>query len=33
MSCTNAMGSPCLSGQADCTCATYSFAVCIARSP
>jgi hypothetical protein len=33
MTCTNAMGSPCLSGEADCTCATYSFAACFARSP
>jgi hypothetical protein len=33
MSCTNSMGSPCHSGEANCTCATYSFAACVARSP
>jgi len=33
MSCTNDTGSPCHSGEANCTCATYSFAVCTARSP
>jgi hypothetical protein len=31
MSCTNTVGSPCHSGEANCTCATYSFAVCVAR--
>jgi hypothetical protein len=33
MSCTNAAGDVCQSGEANCTCATYSFAACIARSP
>jgi hypothetical protein len=33
MSCTNSMGSSCQSGEANCTCATYSFAACVARSP
>jgi hypothetical protein len=32
MSCTNSAGSPCHSGEANCTCATYSFAACIAHS-
>jgi hypothetical protein len=31
MSCTNTAGSPCHSGEANCTCATYSFAACVAR--
>ena len=31
MSCTNNVGSPCHSGEANCTCATYSFAACVAR--
>ncbi len=31
MSCTNTVGSPCHSGEANCTCATYSFAACVAR--
>jgi hypothetical protein len=33
MNCTNSAGSTCHSGEADCTCATYSFAVCTPRSP
>ncbi len=33
MSCTNDAGDVCQSGEANCTCATYSFAACIARSP
>jgi hypothetical protein len=33
MMCTNAMGSPCHSGEANCTCATYAFAACVARGP
>ena len=32
MNCTNNMGSPCHSGEANCTCATYSFAACVTRS-
>lgn len=31
MSCTNTVGSPCHSGEANCTCATYSFAACVTR--
>jgi len=31
MSCTNDVGSVCQSGEANCTCATYSFAACVAR--
>jgi hypothetical protein len=31
MSCTNNVGSPCHSGEANCTCETYSFAACVAR--
>jgi hypothetical protein len=31
MSCTNTVGSPCHSGEANCTCETYSFAACVAR--
>ena len=31
MSCTNTVGSPCHSGEANCTCATYSFGACVAR--
>jgi len=31
MSCTNTVGSPCHSGEANCTCATYDFAACVAR--
>jgi hypothetical protein len=31
MSCTNNVGSVCQSGEANCTCATYSFAACVAR--
>jgi hypothetical protein len=31
MMCTNAMGSPCQSGEANCTCATYAFAACVNR--
>jgi len=33
MSCTNSAGNACQSGEANCTCATYAFAACIARSP
>ena len=33
MSCTNNAGDVCQSGEANCTCATYSFAACVARSP
>jgi len=33
MSCTNSAGDACQSGEANCTCATYAFAACIARSP
>jgi hypothetical protein len=33
MSCTNDAGDICHSGEANCTCATYSFAACVARSP
>jgi hypothetical protein len=33
MSCTNDAGSECHSGEADCTCATYSFAACVGRAP
>jgi hypothetical protein len=32
MSCTNDAGTVCHSGEANCTCATYSFAVCVART-
>jgi hypothetical protein len=31
MSCTNAVGSPCHSGEANCTCEMYSFAACVGR--
>jgi hypothetical protein len=31
MSCTNTAGSPCHSGEANCTCATYSYAACVER--
>ena len=31
MTCTNDVGSACHSGEANCTCATYSFAACVAR--
>jgi hypothetical protein len=31
MSCTNNLGNACQSGEANCTCATYSFATCVAR--
>jgi hypothetical protein len=31
MSCTNTVGSPCHSGEANCTCAMYSFAACVGR--
>jgi hypothetical protein len=33
MSCTNTAGDPCHSGEANCTCATYSFAACVGRTP
>jgi hypothetical protein len=33
MSCTNTAGDICQSGEANCTCATYSFAACVARTP
>jgi hypothetical protein len=33
MSCTNNVGSECHSGEANCTCATYSFAACVVRVP
>ncbi len=33
MSCTNTAGDACQSGEANCTCATYAFAACIARNP
>ena len=33
MNCTNNLGNACHSGEANCTCATYSFAACIARGP
>jgi hypothetical protein len=32
VNCTNDSGSPCHTGDANCTCATYSFVVCEARS-
>ncbi len=31
MMCTNDAGSECHSGEANCTCVTYSFAACVAR--
>jgi len=31
MNCTNNLGNACHSGEANCTCATYSFAACVAR--
>jgi hypothetical protein len=31
MNCTNAQGTTCQSGEANCTCATYSFAACVDR--
>jgi hypothetical protein len=31
MNCTNNLGNACHSGEANCTCATYSFAACIPR--
>jgi hypothetical protein len=32
MSCTNNVGSECHSGEANCTCATYSFAACVTHA-
>jgi hypothetical protein len=33
MNCSNDVGTPCHSGDANCTCATYSFAACASRGP
>jgi hypothetical protein len=33
MNCSNDMGTSCQSGEANCTCASYSFAACANRGP